>query len=50
MSKNACLKYPDRKDETVVDYLLNFAEGPCSPVILAHGALAAKLVVQIDCN
>lgn len=50
MNKNACLKYPDREDKTSVDYLLNFAEGPCNPVILAHGALASKLIVQINCE
>lgn len=50
IKKNACLKYPDRDDsKNLVDYMLNFAEGPCLPAILVHGAMSSKLIVEIDC-
>ena len=49
-SKNICTNGQDPSKMKRAEYLLEFAKGPCSPVVMASGFMGSKIVVKIDCQ
>ena len=48
LENNFCLG--GKNSESLKENLINFAKGPCSPVMLTPGILSTKLMVEIDCE
>lgn len=48
--ENYCLNGKEYLKMTKKETLLEFAKGPCSPLMLVPGVLATKLVIEIDCE
>lgn len=48
--ENYCLNGNPPQAMTHKDMLVEFANGPCSPLMLVPGIMASKLVVEIDCE
>ena len=50
LSKNYCLNKKNPDNMSRKEMLLEFAKGPCSPVMLLPGILGTRLVVEINCE
>jgi hypothetical protein len=50
LPKSFCSNRNDREKMTAKEYLLEFAKGPCSPLIIVPGVTATKLVISISCE
>lgn len=50
LPKNYCMNGFDMSNRSYRDKLLEFAKGPCSPIILVPGITATRLVIEIDCE
>jgi hypothetical protein len=50
LPQNFCLNGKADADPYSKAYLLEFAKGPCSPLMLVPGVTATKLVISIDCE
>ena len=48
--KDFCLNYRKKDKIRKKEVLLEFAKGPCSPIILAPGVMSTKLTVEINCE
>lgn len=49
--KNYCLNnYPGIEKMSTKRKLLEFAKGPCSPLIILPGIMASKLRIEINCR
>lgn len=48
--RNICTKGKEFTEEQNREYLLEFAKGPCTPLVLVPGIGGTKLMVQIECN
>ena len=50
LPKNYCLQGKDPNKLSLKENLKEFAKGPCSPVLLAPGLFATRMVIEIDCD
>lgn len=48
--ENFCLNKIPKKDLTKKQILIEFAKGPCSPLMLVPGVMGSKLTVEINCE
>ena len=50
MDDNHCLNGKIRNNLSLKENLIEFARGPCNPIVLIPGLLSTKLMVKIDCQ